>query len=186
MWKCQKCGENHDDTFAICWSCGTNKDGSPSENTAAFEKERRTATISEQQQVASELENPEYYCTDCGAIVKLEDSVCPSCGANLDETESTIELTGKSLGDFFSFHTMISTTLVKVIYALGLVIITVSGIGMIVRATQAQQASGEQIWLGIAIVVFGNLLWRLICEGSIVIFNIHEQLRSIDRQLKNR
>lgn len=31
-------------------------------------------------------ENEEYRCSECNAIVKLEDIVCPICGANLGET----------------------------------------------------------------------------------------------------
>jgi uncharacterized membrane protein HdeD (DUF308 family) len=81
---------------------------------------------------------------------------------------------------------MISTALVKVIYALGLIGITVSGIVMIMRATQERQTSGEQILVGVAVIVLGNLLWRLVCEGSIVIFSIHDILGSIEREMKNR
>jgi hypothetical protein len=27
MWECRKCGERHDDSYEICWSCGTSKAG---------------------------------------------------------------------------------------------------------------------------------------------------------------
>ena len=27
MWNCPKCGESSDDTFAVCWHCGTDRDG---------------------------------------------------------------------------------------------------------------------------------------------------------------
>src|SRR5688572_21336634 len=27
MWQCPKCGEQSEDTFEVCWSCGTGKDG---------------------------------------------------------------------------------------------------------------------------------------------------------------
>ena len=29
MWKCQKCGEEIEDTFDACWNCGTGRDGAP-------------------------------------------------------------------------------------------------------------------------------------------------------------
>ena len=29
MWTCSKCGENVEDDFEVCWSCGSNKDGTP-------------------------------------------------------------------------------------------------------------------------------------------------------------
>jgi hypothetical protein len=27
MWKCPQCGENVEDNFDVCWSCGTTKEG---------------------------------------------------------------------------------------------------------------------------------------------------------------
>jgi predicted nucleic-acid-binding Zn-ribbon protein len=27
MWKCKKCGERIEDSFVICWNCGTSRDG---------------------------------------------------------------------------------------------------------------------------------------------------------------
>jgi hypothetical protein len=27
MWKCSHCGENVEDSFQVCWSCGTTRDG---------------------------------------------------------------------------------------------------------------------------------------------------------------
>jgi hypothetical protein len=30
MWKCKKCGEENEDSFDSCWSCGVNQDGTGS------------------------------------------------------------------------------------------------------------------------------------------------------------
>lgn len=27
MWQCVKCCENHEDSFDVCWNCGTSRDG---------------------------------------------------------------------------------------------------------------------------------------------------------------
>jgi hypothetical protein len=27
MWECQKCHEQHEDSFEVCWNCGTSKAG---------------------------------------------------------------------------------------------------------------------------------------------------------------
>jgi uncharacterized protein YbjQ (UPF0145 family) len=27
MWRCPKCGERHEETFDVCWNCGTSQDG---------------------------------------------------------------------------------------------------------------------------------------------------------------
>ena len=48
MWKCIKCGEDIEDTFDVCWNCGTSKDGVEDPNfqskiDAAPSSEGRTA-----------------------------------------------------------------------------------------------------------------------------------------------
>lgn len=40
------------------------------------------------------------------------------------------------------------------------------------------------LW-GIAIIVLGNLLWRVFCEGLILLFNIHDILDSIEGRLRS-
>jgi hypothetical protein len=37
VWQCSKCGESLEDAFDICWKCGTNRDGSMSEDFAVTE-----------------------------------------------------------------------------------------------------------------------------------------------------
>jgi len=32
MWKCPSCGENLEDTFDLCWSCGTTREGTVDPN----------------------------------------------------------------------------------------------------------------------------------------------------------
>lgn len=34
--------------------------------------------------------------------------------------------------------------------------------------------------LGVAALVMGNLVWRIMCEGAILLFSLHELLVSID------
>ena len=36
---------------------------------------------------------------------------------------------------------------------------------------------------GLAVLIFGNLGWRLLCEAIIVVFSIHERLISVDSKL---
>jgi hypothetical protein len=36
MWRCKKCGEENEDTFDSCWSCGTSQDGTQSTDTKEF------------------------------------------------------------------------------------------------------------------------------------------------------
>ena len=32
MWQCRKCHEKHEDTFDVCWNCGTSIDGTEDPN----------------------------------------------------------------------------------------------------------------------------------------------------------
>jgi len=72
MWDCTGCGEKHEDTFDICWNCGTPKDGGtdPSrERSVAEEGPGITAEVPRDAPVVSgELR------TDAGPV-------CPRCGS---------------------------------------------------------------------------------------------------------
>jgi hypothetical protein len=89
-------------------------------------------------------------------------------------------------GGFFSFRTMISTTLTKIIYVLGMIGITISGIFMVVQAIESRYGSDMQILLGIGLILIGNLLWRIVCEGWILLFSMHDILFSIEKELKRK
>lgn len=44
MWKCKQCNEEIEDTFDVCWNCGTEKDGTPSKSINEFQRiKKRTA-----------------------------------------------------------------------------------------------------------------------------------------------
>jgi len=81
------------------------------------------------------------------------------------------------MNDFLSFRTMISTPIIKVIYVLGTVFLTVSGFAYLIQ--------GEiKAVIGLGTMIFGNLFWRVVCEGWILIFSIHDILDSIAKNLK--
>jgi len=80
------------------------------------------------------------------------------------------------MNDFLSFYKMFSTSFIKVIYVIGVLGVTLGGVFMMARNPP----------LGIAVLLLGNMLWRIICEGWIVLFSIHELLASIDKQLKSK
>ena len=80
------------------------------------------------------------------------------------------------MNDFFGFRKMVSTALIKIIYFFGLIILTLSGAGMVYQGN-------IMVLKGIGIIVLGNLLWRIICEVWILLFSIHDLLGSIDKKL---
>lgn len=70
---------------------------------------------------------------------------------------------------------MISPSLIKIIYYVGAVLITIGSIVIM--------ALGKGLY-GLGSITIGNLLWRLFCEGWLLMFKIYETLVSIDSKLK--
>lgn len=100
-------------------------------------------------------------------------------------------------GGFFSFRTLISPIVIKIIYVLGMLGLTIGGIVMIKMGLDVMSLGAEklnifgrqisfnrQILIGITLIVLGNLAWRLVCEGWILLFRMRDILGSIERHLK--
>ncbi len=93
--------------------------------------------------------------------------------------------------DFLNFRKLITPTIVKVIYALGAVLMTASllitGIGMVVSESARTLPGGYSI-LGffgiIVLILISNLVWRMYCEFIIIFFGIHETLQDIKNKKK--
>jgi len=123
-------------------------------------------------------------CPYCAEEVQDEAIKCKHCGQFLSHATSN-EVTATStdstpkgrseLGDFFSFRLMASPVLIKIIYSIGAAVLTVAGIEICI----------EKGPMGVLFIVLGNLLWRIICEGMILLFSVHEILSSIENELKH-
>ena len=137
-------------------------------------------------------------------------------------------------GGFFSFRTMITATLIKFLYVIGMLIITLAGVYIIAQPfingpnivgpliEKAQGAMREQgvpslkeaaatvapatapapsqdppsndardteeavirIIAGLALIILGNIFWRIQCELLIILFSVHEILGSMEAELK--
>lgn len=83
---------------------------------------------------------------------------------------------GKEMNEYLDFRKMVSKSMVKFIYILGVVVLTISGLVMFFQGAGA-------FFIGLTLIIFGNLLWRVLCEGWIIIFSIHDILGSIDKSL---
>lgn len=82
-------------------------------------------------------------------------------------------------GGFFSFQKMISGTLIKVLYIIGLIVLTIGGIVLIIQGFSDEFL--PNLAEGLGVIILGNLLWRMVCEGFIVIFSIHDAVIKISR-----
>jgi Domain of unknown function (DUF4282) len=92
---------------------------------------------------------------------------------------------------YFSFQKLITPRFVKFIYVLGLIAITAGGIGLATwaglglrSATLPNRMGVYYIAIGAGLVIVGNLVWRVLCEIWIVLFNIHNLLGSIERETR--
>jgi len=90
------------------------------------------------------------------------------------------------MGAYFSFERMITTSFVKVVYFLGFLVLTAAGIGLMVwaglqlnDATIDRQPGWRYVALGAAILIVGNIVWRVACELWVVLFGIHDELVSL-------
>jgi hypothetical protein len=129
------------------------------------------------------LENPEsaVWC-DCGYDF--------TTGKQLAKKASPVRGTEASISfneDFFSFRTMVSPTILKVVYILGMAAITLAGAAMLFAGIKGS-GSDQMIALGsgLGLILIGNLLWRIICESAMLLFSIHGLLRSIETALTSK
>ena len=90
------------------------------------------------------------------------------------------------MGSYFSFERMITPGFVKVVYFLGFIALTAAGVALAVWAgMQLNDATIDRLlgWryvaFGVALVVVGNVVWRVFCELWVVLFGIHEELVSV-------
>jgi hypothetical protein len=91
------------------------------------------------------------------------------------------------MSGYFSFQRLITTSVVKAIYALGFLILTAAGVTLIVwaglglnDANISRELGWRYVGLGAGALVIGNLAWRIVCEFWMVLFNINDHLASID------
>lgn len=76
--------------------------------------------------------------------------------------------------DYFAFRKLISLTFIQIIYFLGLVGITIFGFILIV------DGNSFEFTIGIGILTLGNVIWRVMCEGLIIIFRLASSVSKIE------
>ena len=96
------------------------------------------------------------------------------------------------MSGYFSFQKLITPRFVKFIYVVGLMAVTAGGIGLAIgaglglrSATLPTRMGVYYIAIGAGVVILGNLVWRVLCEIWIVLFNIHSLLGSIESETRH-
>lgn len=96
-----------------------------------------------------------------------------------------------SFDDLIKFDEFVTRDLMAMIYLLGALVISVTGIAVLIIAVMnmfsenvtKQEISGVTLLFGVAVILIGNLAWRICCEALVVIFKINDSLISIDKKL---
>jgi hypothetical protein len=95
---------------------------------------------------------------------------------------------------FLKFDELITESVIKIIYLLGALVITLIGLFIVVAPSFILpmimgKNAGYALYgivFGVIVILFGNLFWRIACEAFIVIFKIHDSVVSIDNKLKKQ
>ena len=99
------------------------------------------------------------------------------------------KLTSKrhSKGSFLSFRKMVTIPVIKVVYVIFAILITIAGIVEIFISNRLPFSDNSvlEIVLGLVAIIVANIVWRIICEAWIVSFRIHEELVFIRNKLEN-
>jgi len=85
-----------------------------------------------------------------------------------------------NIKDFLSFRKMVTMSILKYVYMIGVVSVFVAGIVSWFMAILDKSVGEGMVALFISLVV--QIVWRLACEGVIILFSMHDILSSIERQ----
>lgn len=133
-------------------------------------------------------------CPKC-RLENPQNTVWCDCGYNFSTSEmdevhkpTTIRRRNEETDGYFSFQKMISPTLIRWAYVIGIVGIVIAAIYLAYSGFKEADDTAKLL-KGLAALLLataGNLVWRVVCEQAILLFSIHERLASIDRSLRRR
>lgn len=85
--------------------------------------------------------------------------------------------------NYFSFRTMITTGVLKVLYVVGLIINTIGGIGVFLDGMNHGSYGDEQKLIGLGMFTAGNLVWRILCEFLILQFRMVNSISNMENEM---
>ncbi|HBG78548.1 MAG TPA: hypothetical protein DDW84_06885 [Phycisphaerales bacterium] len=128
-------------------------------------------------------------CSQCQEIVEIPDGYagkhvkCQKCGQSFIASHKYIY--EDSSAGFWAFRTMLTTKLIIIIFPVWCIITGLVAIGWIVKMASGPYDVQSKL-LKIAIAIFVWLLnvcaFRVVCEGVIVIYRIHDTLEEIRKK----
>jgi len=85
--------------------------------------------------------------------------------------------------NFVNFRKLLMFSIIKYVYILGALGVTVFGLKTMFTRSSYYQIFGG-FWAGLAILILGNLAWRLVSETIIVLFRIAEGVSNIEVKMR--
>ncbi|MFW6238808.1 MAG: DUF4282 domain-containing protein [Halanaerobiales bacterium] len=80
-----------------------------------------------------------------------------------------------------NFDKMITPSIIKILFWIGVAVSIIGGLIMIVQGATAEYSNGGiQVLIGIFTLILGPISARIYCELLIVIFKINEKLSKIE------
>lgn len=83
------------------------------------------------------------------------------------------------MNQFLNFDKMITPTIIKIIFWIGIGFSLLTGLGMIISGIGSYFGGGIQVIMGLITIVVGPLFVRIYCELLIIFFKMHESLQSL-------
>lgn len=80
--------------------------------------------------------------------------------------------------EFISFDKMLTPTLIKILFWIGVAISVLLGLSLMFEGDFA-------VILGLLVIIVGPLITRIYCELLIVFFKIHESLTNLNKKVEN-
>ena len=122
-------------------------------------------------------------CPECLAAVDEGAPVCQRCGAYLGVREP---VKGDYVNQYFEFRWLITPALIRLCYGVGALAITLFSVLVMITPEFVPVPKTNQFnSFALAALMFsvGNILWRILCEGIILFFSIHEAIVSLDEKM---
>ncbi|MGM8213629.1 DUF4282 domain-containing protein [Virgibacillus sp. W0430] len=91
-----------------------------------------------------------------------------------------------NLNNFSNFDKMLTPTIIKIVFWIGVVISVLMGLNMVLNGLNAPWGGGFQVIMGLLTIVIGPIVVRIYSELLIILFKMHESLQDIRSTLLNQ
>ncbi|WP_245831731.1 DUF4282 domain-containing protein [Oceanobacillus senegalensis] len=87
------------------------------------------------------------------------------------------------LREFFLFNKMITPTIIKVLFWIGVVGSVIVGIMQFITGLVTPYGGGFVVFVGLLTIVLGPLFARVYCELLILFFKMHETMQEMNEKI---